>query len=326
MSISKMDLKFFKPILLVFVLLVISCKNDKKSESNTAREVVEIKVDSVMELGMVDILTTAMEFQMPDTLPAGWLHLRYKNASAEPHFFILEKYPEGVGIEEAKKEIVPVFQDAMDSIMVDRFEAGMKRFDSLPAWYQEVVFHGGSGLISPGKVSNSYVNLQPGTYLIECYVKMPNGKFHSSMGMLKQFEVVDKWSSMSQPKATVDLTVSSDQGITFDGDVSSGDHVFSVFFKDAKIYGNFVNHDVHLVKLEDEDAVDNLNSWMNWLEKDGFISPGPQGVVFLGGSQEMPMGSTTFFRATLTPGLYGLIAEVPDSKAKGLFKTFTVSE
>ena len=57
----------------------------------------------------VEVITKGMEFQMVDSIPSGWNTFRYHNRSQEPHFFILEKLPEGIRIEHYKNELVPPF-------------------------------------------------------------------------------------------------------------------------------------------------------------------------------------------------------------------------
>lgn len=73
-------------------------------------------------------------------------------------------------------------------------EEAMSEFGKLPEWYSEVQFLGGPGLISPEATAETTLKLEPGTYLMECYVKMSNGVFHSTMEMLRDFVVsTDNW-------------------------------------------------------------------------------------------------------------------------------------
>jgi hypothetical protein len=50
----------------------------------------------------------------------------------------------------------------------------------------------------------------------------------------------------------------------------------------------------------------------------------PSGVEFVGGTQDMPGGSTTYVEARLEPGNYAWIAEVPSPDEKDMLRTFTV--
>lgn len=262
-------------------------------------------------------------------IASGWTTVRFQNASDAPHFVILEKMPvvdgEQKTLEDSEAEVVPVFQNIMDSFRDEAPSFPDAGFE-LPAWYSEVVFLGGPGLTSPGETSETRVHLEPGVYLIECYVKTADGVFHSVNGMIEQL-VVNGASNGSAEPAAVDghLTISSSDGITVESAPSRpGSQVIRVDFEDQAVYANFLGHDVHLVRLEAEADREALGTWMNWAVPGGLAGDAPAGVTFLGGAQDMPAGSTTYLRAKLTPGDYAWIAEVPDPAAKGMLVEFTV--
>ncbi len=274
----------------------------------------------------IEVVTNLMDFQMIDEIPAGWNTFHYMNKSQETHFILLDKYPEGKHIEDGKKEVVPVFQSGMDLINAGKPDEAMAEFGKLPGWFSDIVFVGGSGLVSPDHSSLTTLKLDPGYYVMECYVKMPNGTFHGTMGMLKAFTVVDTINTNEPPVPTVHITLSGDDGMTVSDSIQKGKNIFSVFFKDQKVYENFVGHDVHLARLEANSSLDALEKWMNWADPKGLITPAPEELVFMGGVNDMPAGRTGYFTVDLEPGNYALIAEVPNTSEKGLLKTFTVSE
>src|SRR5690606_36319729 len=184
-------------------------------------------------------------------IKSGWNTIRYQNLSSETHFTLLDKYPEGRTVENTIKEVAPVFETGMDLINEGKAEEGYAEFNNLPAWFFEVVFSGGTGLIAPKHTAVSTVKLEPGYYIMECYVKMANGKFHTSMGMAKPIIVLDEDSGNSPPEATINITLSGEEGISYDKAITKGKQVFSVFVKDQKKHENFIWHDLNLVKLED---------------------------------------------------------------------------
>lgn len=303
--------------LLVFT---ISCKTDNKEETMEEKVVME-ESDPTIE-----IITEIMDFQSPDTIPSGWHTFNYINKSNETHFFLLDKYPEGKTIADTKKDILPAFDAGMDLINEGKNEEGYAAFNKLPAWFFEVVFSGGSGLVSPNNNSLTTVKLEPGYYIMECYVKMSNGKFHSSMGMFKQLVVTDEDSGNLPPEANVNITISSTEGINYTSGISKGKQIFSVEFKDQIVHENFVGHDVNLVKIDGNASTETLESWVNWSDPKGLITPAPEGFTFMGGINDSPAGSIGYFKANLTPGKYAFISEVPNTLEKGLLKTFTISE
>jgi hypothetical protein len=231
--------------------------------------------------------------------------------------------PAGKTLADSKKEVIPVFQKAMDSINADKLDAGMAVFGELPPWFSEIKFLGGSGLIAPGKTAETSFHIDTGLYVIECYVKMKDGTFHSALGMVAQIVVTSDKQESDIPTATANISISSTAGIESEN-FQAGKNIIAVHFKDQVAHENFLGHDVHLAKLNSPNAVKELESWMNWVNPEGFISPTPESFTFLGGTQEMPAGSTAYFTVNLEPGDYALIAEVPDASKKKMLKTFSI--
>ena len=181
--------------ILTFSLINSSCDSDKKPEmaekesSNT-----------------IEIVTNVMDFQCVDTIPSGWNTFEFINKSSETHFFIFEKYPEGKSIEDTKKDVFPPFDKGMDLINAGQLDSGYAAFNDLPAWFFEVVFSGGSGLLSSKQTSITSIHLDPGYYIMECYVKMSNGEFHSVMGMAKEIIVSDELSEVNEPASDINIS------------------------------------------------------------------------------------------------------------------------
>lgn len=316
-----------KIVQLFFILFIFSsCLSDKKDKTSTtisAEEVSKTEIKSEFNQ-KVTITTNAMDFNGPRELNSGWNTFEYKNNSANVHFFVIEKMPNNKTIENSKKEVVPVFKEGMDFFNDGKIQEGLEAFGKLPEWFSEVVFMGGPGLTSPGKTSINTVYLEPGYYVYECYVKMPNGKFHSTAGMIDFFEVKNNKTNIEEPKNTIDLVISSENGFTIKDSIYSGIQNFKVIFEEQQTYENFLGHDVHLVRLDKNANLKKLEEWMNWTNPEGFITPSPEAITFLGGTQEMPAGETSYFRAELKPGDYALIAEIPNSSEKGMLHTFHI--
>ncbi len=311
-------------LLLIAFSVLFNCKNDKKTESIEETTVIEEPIQE--PTNVIDIITRSMEFQSVDTIPSGWNTFKYQNLSNETHFFLMDKYPEGKTVNNTLTDVAPVFEEGMDLINKGKAEEGFAAFGKLPAWFGDIVFSGGSGLIGPKHTAITTIKLDPGYYIMECYVKMPNGKFHTSMGMAKPIIVLNEDSGNTPPEPTVTIVVSNKEGIVYDKAITKGKQVFSVFYKEQKQHENFMQHDVNLVKLENDASEDALEAWMDWSDPKGLITPVPNGVTFLGGVNDMPAGSTGYFYADLKPGKYAFISEVPNTKGKGLFKTFEVKD
>jgi len=261
---------------------------------------------------------------MRDTIPSGWNTFRYKNQSSQTHFFLVEKYPDGKTLEDVKTYVIPVFYSGMKLINEGKPERGFAEFGKLPEWYNKIESFGGSALISPSHTSETTIKLDPGYYILECYIKTSDGIFHSTMGMTKALVVSDQNSGNKEPNADIAIDISSKEGIVFNNHITSGTHTFSVYFKDQIVHENYVGHDINLVKLNKTDDIKALNPWMNWADPKGLIEPAPKGVTFLGGVNDMAAGNKGYFTVNLELGQYALISEVPNALSKNLLKTFVI--
>lgn len=276
---------------------------------------------------VVEVVARGLTIEAPREIPSGWTTFRFRNESPMVHFAVIEKLPEGQGMASQQREVAPVFQAGLELLAAGDVDRAMAKFGELPPWFGEVVFLGGPGLTSPGRVSEATVELAPGTYLLECYVKT-GGVFHSfnpdsSMtGMVHEFTVTDAPSGHAAPTASVQLDISSTAGIAMTGTPAAGPQTFAVHFTDQIVHENFVGHDVHLARLPEGANLDALEAWMDWSRPAGLETPPP--IEFVGGLNEMPAGSTGYFTATLEAGQYALVSEVPGTRAKGMLQLFTV--
>jgi len=300
----------------ISLILLQDCKTDKNQEK--IKEI-EVKKESVIE-----VITEAMDFQLPDTISSGWNTFKYFNNSEEPHFFILEKMPDSIRIENYKKELIPPFIAAFNYFIEGNNEAGMKEFENIPEWFSKVSLGGGVGLTSAHSTSQSTIYLNPGIYVMECYVRMPNGMAHAFMGMIKELVVIEEKTNQEAPIADYNISLSSAEGITFLDSLKVGDYTFAVNFKDQKQYETMLGHDINLVKLENVSLLDTLSTWINAADLKAFRSPAPKGLTFLGGVEDLPQGNTGYFNVSLDEGYYVLISEIPDALKRKMYKTFSV--
>jgi len=282
---------------------------------------------SERDLNVVEVTARGLEFEAPDEIPSGWATFRLKNESGMIHFAVLQRLPEGITLKDQQEQVAPVFQEGMDLLNESEFDAAMKKFGELPEWFGKIVFMSGPGLTSTGQTAETSVYLEPGTYLLECYVKT-NGVFHSynpspdAYGMVHELTVTEASSNAAAPSATLRITISSERGIEIEEEPTPGKHTVAVYFEDQKIHENFLGHDVHLVRLENDTDIEELGIWMDWSQPTGLQTPAP--AEFLGGTNEMPAGETAYFTVHLEPGRYAWVAEVTSPAEKGMLKTFTV--
>lgn len=315
-------LNFKKLILVVSVFLVplISCKNNKEDSQHQKETIANTNKPE----NIIEVVTNEMDFQIPSRIESGWTTFKYNNKSTETHFFIFEKMPEGVTIENYNNELIPPFKAAFNHLLNDEMEEAMKEFEKIPAWWNDVKLGGGVGLISPKSIAESTIYMHPGTYVMECYVRMPNGMPHAFYGMLKEIEVTEEKNNNREPSYDYKISISSIEGITFQDSIKAGDYQLAINFKDQKQYETLLGHDVNLVRLKNISKLDTLANWINAANIKAFRTPVPEGLTFLGGVEDLEEGETGYFKTQLKKGTYVLISEIPNALERKMYKIFTV--
>lgn len=282
-----------------------------------------------------------------DEIPSGWTTFKFNNPSPYDHFFLIWQIPQK-GIEAAEAAGEPLldhfYQNITEPFQMEfnPYIEGDREFgeftDSLVAaisktapWFFDpgAKTMGGPGFTAAGTTSQTTVNLEPGEYIVECYVKNEDEVFHSYIGMLEHISVTDKASDVKEPTPTNTLTISSTEGIQVDKPLTQGSHTFEIFFKDQKSYAHLQGHNLQLVKLnnkENKELLGNLASWMDWRQPGSLVNRSPEGAKFMGGTMEMIEGGKAYFHLDLKPGDYAWIAEIPDPADHNMLKTFTITE
>lgn len=273
-------------------------------------------------------------------VPAGWTTIEFENPTEHAHFVYLGKLPQQAIEDAAEKEmdlldfyvetVTRPFQFFMDTLVPgkepDPADLSDVYPDLFPPWFGDVLPSGGPGLTAGHAVSTTTVDLDPGKYIAECYVKNDDNDFHSYLGMIDLLTVTGAPSGVPEPEATLDLSLST-AGIDVDSTVRPGRHVVAVEFEEQTVYSNLIGHDVHLIRLDDETDLQAVNEWMNWADPNQLISDGTEPGRFLGGVQDISTGDlpeTAYYHVTLKPGDYAWVAEIPDPASKNMLQAFTV--
>jgi len=272
----------------------------------------------VVEISAVETNPQDFAFLAPPEIPSGWITLRMKNEGEQPHFLLLRRLPDGVTFGEFTAEVSRPFDDLYAEYRAgekSRTEMLEELGGALPAWFASAQSMGGVGLTAPGRTAQTTVLLEPGEYVMECYVVSPEGRFHGALGMLRPLIVTSESSGASAPEADVVITLSNYE-LVAEGELTRGEHTVRVDVRDQA--EGLVGHDVHLARLDEGTRVEDVVAWMDWV--DAFQSPAP--VEFLGGAEEVPPGHTTYFTVNLEPGRYAWISEGYGSR--GMVKEFTI--
>jgi hypothetical protein len=136
--------------------------------------------------------------------------------------------------------------------------------------------------------------------------------------MARQLTVSERRSATQPP--TADLEVAFANGaMTAPAALEPGRRIVAVHYRYAA--EGLLANDVHVARLPNGIDADSVIPWMDWMNVAGLRAPAP--VRFLGGVQEMPVGSTAYFTVELTPGRYAWISE---NAGNGMVQEFTVGD
>jgi len=303
--------------LVFFIGSLFSCTG-KQDQNNTTAEPTLIEVRAVYDSENDQHL-----FQTEtDTVSAGWTTFRFINSSPMIHFLFLDHMPGDRTSKELMNEISPVFQKSADLIEAGKMEEGMSVFAELPEWFEDLVYRGGPGFVSSGQTTEVTLFLEPGNYVMECYIKTADGTYHLKLGMLKDLRVMEDTTGARPPEEpTIDITI-TDEGFDVEGDLIPGKHLVAVHFEEEN--PAMLGKDVHVIRIEEGTNFEEISDWMDFTQPGSLIStaenPGP--ATFLGGVHEMPKGNTAYFTIDLQPGNYAWISEQPVTDA--IYKEFTI--
>lgn len=271
---------------------------------------------------VVDVTAVDYAFAAPDSIPSGWVTFRLNNEKAEEvHEIDLSHLPEGISYSDFEKTI-PVWGPITDRVqsgeLVGPGEVYAAAGSKLPDWSEAAEEVTGRGLVAPGRVTEKTVYMEPGTYAMYCFVKSPDGQSHISRGMARELVVSDDDTTTAAPNADVEVVVAGDE-IDTDGALASGTNAIAARFKeDSKGYQT-----IHLIRMEEETNLEDVETWLNWYRKDGLMAPTP--ADFLGGNtiqRGTPNGDVAYFSVEdVEPGQYAWVVWT----FEGAFsETFTV--
>ncbi|WAT17407.1 hypothetical protein OZN62_10795 [Aurantiacibacter sp. MUD11] len=292
------------------------------SESTSESDQVEVPQPNVLELQV-----EGLSFTGPDTINSGWTTIRVINEGGMTHHALVYRLPDGITAEMVDELVVEPIQASLTAAIAGDFETAAEISATIPAWVADLVWLGGPGMMSDGVTGEATMFLEPGNYIVECYVKT-NGIQHNynpvpgEFGMVFPLTVLAEDGGMAEPDANVTLTITNDGYEIAGGAFVSGDNSVRVNFAEQRRYNDFVGHDAHLFRIDEDTDVEAAAAWPDFFPIDGQQTPAP--AQFVGGIHDMPQGATGYFRVNLQPGDYGITAEIPDAVESGFFTRFTV--
>ena len=225
-------------------------------------------------------------FVMPETIEGGWTTLEFANTGREPHEFALAKLGAG-----------------KTSAHVRRYLADPQaQRQPPPAWVQ---IRAGIPTLDADENAALTQRLEPGRYLLLCFLDAPDGKSHIEHGMLRTFEV--EGDSGAEPPDG-DATLTLGPGLASPR-VEAGERTIEL--------RNDTNQpsSVFLTAFEPGKTEQDLTRW----EEGGLHGPAP--ARFLGGAIDVPPHTSVYYTVTLEQGReYTLLDD-----EHGIQRTFTAN-
>lgn len=269
-----------------------------------------------------------LSFVGPTEIRSGWTTIRINNDSGMTHHGLVYRLPDGITEEMVNEQVVRPIQESLTANIAGDLDRAAEIMQTIPAWIGDFVYMGGPGMISHGVVGEATMYLEPGEYIVECYVKT-NGVQHNynpnpgARGMVLALTVKEEPGGMSEPDANVTLAISNSGYAIEDGEFVAGENNVRVKFTEQRLYNNFVGHDAHFFRISPDTDVEASARWVDFFPNDGQQTPAP--AHYVGGIHDMPEGSTAYVKMQLEKGEYGIVAEVPDAQEIGLFRRITVA-
>lgn len=183
-------------------------------------------------------------------------------------------------------------------------------------WMTEV---GGPNAVLPGGTGEATLTLEPGDYVIVCFIPSAGDPTpHVMKGMMGSLKVVPAKSKADAPATDVTIRL-SDYKFDVSTPFTAGRHTLNVVNDAAQA------HEVVLIELPPGKTV---GDFTKWVDKD--LMKGPPPGMPIGGMTALAKGRSGVTRVTLKAGRYGMICFAPDAKdgkphfAHGMTTEFTV--
>ena len=179
------------------------------------------------------------------------------------------------------------------------FMESMKKPGPPPAWTVSV---GGPNAVAPGQTTDATLTLEPGNYVLVCFVPSPGDPTpHVMKGMISPLTVTPSSAKAVDVPADVNVRL-SDYKFGLSKPLTAGHHVIRVTNDAAQ------DHEVLFVKLAPGATTKGLAEWVEAGMK------GAPPAMPLGGVTPLSKGRSSTVALDLTPGTYGMVCFLPDVK------------
>jgi hypothetical protein len=282
---------------LLAALLLAACRSEKRADApvvDAGQPAHAAGEAAAAAPAVVTVTASDYAFEAPAEIPGGFVTMRLVNKGPSLHHVQLLKLEAGKTMED--------------------FTAALKA-GGPPRWALPA---GGPNPPQPGDSSTVQMKLEPGQYVMVCFVPAADGQPHLMKGMMRPLTVTASGSTAAaEPTADIVMKL-VDFSFDLSKPLTSGRHILRID-NDGK-----QPHEVAIVRMEP--GKDPL-SFASWGERP--TGPAP-GQMYGGVSAIMP-GTQVYVPLDLPPGEYGLLCFVPEMKdgkphfVHGMVKKVTIS-
>ena len=250
----------------------------------------DARADAAFTIPVVTVHAKEFAFEMPKSLPAGQTSFRLINDGKELHHLTFIRLGAG--------------KTAAD--FAEAVKAGPP-----PKWATMV---GGPNAAVPGRSVEATLTLEPGNYLVACFIPSPGEEVpHAMKGMIQPLTVTapgvaqagaskaaaPQADAAPDPKPDVHLEL-KEYGFAFSKPITAGKHTIHVMNQGAQ------DHEVVLVRLAPGKHAADFTDWAMTGMK------GPPPAEPMDGMAAMATGRTAIFSGDFTPGMYAAVCFVND--------------
>ena len=245
---------------------------------------------------IVHVVGSDFAFEAPDTLPAGLTTFHLMNSGKELHQVMLLRLAAGQSMADLQKDLQKMNPQAP------------------PPPDLQVV--GGPNPAPPGGTAEATVELTPGQYVLLCSIPSPDGKPHMMKGMMRALTVTASDAPVKEPVPDVTVTL-SEYKFAPSVPLTAGHHVIKVENAGTQW------HEMVFIKLAPGKTIQDVARW-------GEKPEGPPPGTPVNGASPMAARQVNFVEVDLTPGEYGFICFLPDTRNNkphlvlGMIQQFTV--
>ena len=276
--------------------LLAACAGDatpKATPDSTASAAAAVSA----EPPVVTITAKDFSYELPDTIQAGLMTLKLVNQGPDLHHVQLLHLGDGKTYAE--------FADALKA---------MKPGTPLPTWAHELA---GPNTPVPGAEQSLITSLEPGNYVVICFIPGADHVPHAMKGMMKSLTVVPNSGAVAAAP-TADITVKmTDYAWEVTPAIAAGKHLIKL--ENAAEQA----HEMFIAQLAPGKTAMDLAKWIE-------NQQGPPPGKPMGGISGMLKGGVVYLPVDLPAGEYGLFCFLPDKKdgklhiEHGMIKQITV--